>query len=66
VCPNSCSNNGVCNRLTGVCTCNEGFYGDDCSLQYLVCPLNCSNNGICNRLTGVCTCNPGYFGFDCA
>ena len=25
-----CSNNGICNRLTGVCKCNTGFDGPAC------------------------------------
>ncbi|ETW07908.1 hypothetical protein H310_02316 [Aphanomyces invadans] len=30
VCFAECSNRGVCNYATGVCTCFEGFYGSNC------------------------------------
>jgi len=28
-CPNNCNGHGTCN--SGVCTCNTGFYGEDCN-----------------------------------
>jgi hypothetical protein len=31
VCPNDCSGNGTCSA--DVCTCDEGWSGDDCSLE---------------------------------
>lgn len=29
-CPNDCRDNGQC--VDGQCVCEEGFYGEDCSL----------------------------------
>jgi hypothetical protein len=31
LCPNSCSNQGICNRTIGACVCNAGRVGVDCS-----------------------------------
>ena len=36
-----CSNMGICDRLTGLCTCREGFSGIAC--ERMDCPVN--NNG---------------------
>ena len=30
LCPNNCSDHGNCSSI-GTCTCEEGFYGRDCS-----------------------------------
>ncbi|GIL68720.1 hypothetical protein Vafri_21968 [Volvox africanus] len=35
-CPEDCSQNGVCNLRTGVCVCDEGYTGVDCSSQSVV------------------------------
>ena len=32
ICPNNCSNNGKCSP-NGVCVCNDGFQGTDCSFK---------------------------------
>jgi hypothetical protein len=45
-----CSNMGECNRMTGRCRCEVGFWGDAC--QYMVCPgflkgQECSGHGLC-------------------
>ena len=34
-CPNDCSNKGTCIRTTGICQCNLGNSGADCSGTYL-------------------------------
>ncbi len=36
LCPgnNTCSDNGVCDSTTGVCSCYDQFYGDGCESKY--------------------------------
>ncbi len=44
---NSCSGHGKCNN--GVCTCNEGFFGPDCSKMTLKNgKMDSQGNLICN------------------
>ena len=40
-----CSNKGVCNRATGLCTCQEGFHGAAC--EHMSCSANCNGYGTC-------------------
>ena len=40
-----CSNMGICNRITGRCSCREGFTGEAC--QRLACPNDCNGRGRC-------------------
>lgn len=40
-----CSNRGVCDRTTGICTCFDGFIGSAC--QRTICPNECSGHGVC-------------------
>eukprot|EP00002_Diphylleia_rotans_P017172 TRINITY_DN332_c0_g1_i1.p1 TRINITY_DN332_c0_g1~~TRINITY_DN332_c0_g1_i1.p1 ORF type:complete len:401 (-),score=74.31 TRINITY_DN332_c0_g1_i1:228-1430(-) len=61
--PNTCTSNadcnsqGQCNLATGKCTCNSGFYGNDCSFN---CAENiCQNGGKCVGLWE-CDCASGY------
>ena len=79
-CPNLCSGQGECSPY-GVCVCNTGYQGADCS-EY-ICPsgpawsdmptatdkahalAECSNRGICDRHTGVCACQKGFTGAAC-
>jgi len=61
-CPNNCSGQGQC-LDNGVCTCNAGFRGEDCSKK--TCPKDCSAQGVCSD-NGVCTCNAGFRGDDCS
>ena len=54
-----CSGNGVCAPgIGGICECNPGFFGNDCS-----CTHDCYNGGSCFQ--GVCLCAPGWRGLDC-
>lgn len=43
-----CSNRGTCNRVTGVCTCFDGFTGSACEKSR--CPNDCSGHGICTSI----------------
>ena len=40
-----CSNMGVCDRVTGTCTCETGYEGAAC--ERLSCPSDCSGHGKC-------------------
>jgi len=74
-CPNACNGNGLC--MNGLCMCNVGFRGVDCSdkvcadpkmtgpnCDMVACPNDCSAKGLC--LKGKCICQTGYAGVDCA
>merc|ERR1711871_1502806 len=76
-CPNSCSGQGTCDTITGVCTCNTDSSGlpiyvlDDCSK--INCPSNsesgvtCSGRGSClaTSTSATCSCDNGYTGSAC-
>merc|ERR1719161_1875152 len=65
--------NGLC--LGGVCMCNVGFGGADCTIAICGvgrvgpdceqdrCPGDCSAHGLC--LDGKCLCLAGWAGMDC-
>jgi hypothetical protein len=42
-----CSNNGLCNRQTGVCKCSPGFYGAACQKMKCGGTPTCSGRGRC-------------------
>merc|ERR1712166_633633 len=48
-----CSSNGICDRKTGECTCNDGFTGDAC--RYAACPNGCNGHGTCEYINEVAT-----------
>lgn len=55
-----CSGNGVCAPgIGGVCECQPGFFGDDCS-----CTHDCFNGGSCFK--GTCLCAVGWRGLNCS
>ena len=43
-----CSNMGICDRVTGVCQCRDGFEGRACERK--TCPRGCSENGKCQSM----------------
>ena len=77
-----CSNRGVCDTDTGVCTCATNFdtsdgYGapgtrGDCgyySTSITACPgeVSCTGQGVCSGPpTYTCQCKAGYTGTDCS
>lgn len=54
---NSCVH-GSCNRDTGECICEAGYFGDNCDLP--TCGM-----GIYNKHIGACSCFSGYTGSNC-
>jgi len=44
-----CSDAGVCDRATGMCTCYEGHEGSAC--QRTTCPNDCNGHGVCQDNT---------------
>lgn len=44
-----CSNMGICDRATGLCTCHEGFAGLACNR--INCPLDCNGHGHCQSIS---------------
>ncbi|XP_067868790.1 tenascin isoform X7 [Heterodontus francisci] len=60
-CPENCNNRGTC--INGKCFCEEGFTGEDCSIE-VSCLNDCSDQGRC--IIGVCHCFSGYTGEDCS
>jgi hypothetical protein len=40
-----CSNQGLCDRKTGLCTCFSNYDGIAC--ERTVCPNKCSDSGVC-------------------
>jgi hypothetical protein len=69
---------GYCDRRFGLCYCNMGYQGIDCSScmpEYFniggqcypkkLCPDDCSGAGTCDYVTGRCNCYPHRIGENC-
>ncbi|XP_038052310.1 neurogenic locus notch homolog protein 2-like [Patiria miniata] len=68
--PNPCMNGGSCQDGTNsyVCTCVEGFTGNECEIDIDDCdPDPCMNGGACHDGVNsyTCTCVEGFTGSDC-
>ncbi|TYZ62498.1 hypothetical protein PybrP1_008708 [[Pythium] brassicae (nom. inval.)] len=70
---------GYCDRRSGLCVCNQGYTGLDCTAckpSYFKrgglcypkksCPKDCSQGGACDYATGTCTCLASRKGVDCS
>lgn len=64
-CTNACLN-GVLDENSCECTCDNGFSGNDCSVEDLCITQNpnCQNGAACDM--GSCLCPNGYEGEDCS
>lgn len=66
-CPGSgtprCSGNGICNRVSGTCSCLPGWSGSTCASA----TCSCNGRGVCNTAVYPieCACNAGYWGSNC-
>ncbi len=59
----TCSGQGTCNSVTGVCACNEGYIGQGCQLPEDPCTgMDCSCRGTCVQAGEVayCACQVGF------
>ncbi len=61
--PEACSGHGALNLQTGICQCDEGWVGSNCSLR--PCKQNECGPGVCNESTGLCVCPSGRAGGQC-
>jgi len=50
-CKNDCSNHGVCDSHTSMCTCNSGYAGDDCSIPIISMVNETVYSGVVERGT---------------
>lgn len=64
-CP--CSGYGVCDGVTGTCTCVPGRIGNDCFQTDCPGSPRCggSSAGVCDTSRGVCVCSVGRIGQAC-
>nr|CAG4709663.1 unnamed protein product [Naegleria fowleri] len=63
-CPGDCNYKGVCNYVSGFCSCASGFTGYDCNLFDCVDP-KCNGHGTCDTSIGICKCDSAYSGISC-
>jgi len=68
VCPDNCSNNGICVNLTRCADLekeNKAKYGNDSAYYLLSCGTNANISKSYNQ-TGACACFQGFQGLNCA
>nr|XP_022293366.1 von Willebrand factor D and EGF domain-containing protein-like [Crassostrea virginica] len=55
LCPNNCSNNGLCSE--GICTCSPGYGGSDCSFDVSSPPTitQLVGDGVCDKSVDTCS-----------
>ncbi|XP_059829689.1 scavenger receptor class F member 1 [Hypanus sabinus] len=56
----SCHPHGVCDAVSGHCSCRPGRWGPNCSRS-----CRCSH-GVCEPDSGRCRCEAGWWGADCS
>ena len=59
----ACSGNGTWNGTTHMCSCDEGYLGEDCQFE-CDAAVTCNGHGICGDY-GQCVCHPGFVGYRC-
>ena len=62
-----CSAHGSCNRVTGMCDCDERWFGIDCERKGCLLGSDgqeCSGRGTCDA-EQTCRCQPGFGGRAC-
>ncbi|KAJ5069601.1 neurofibromin [Anaeramoeba ignava] len=66
LCNGTDCNNGTCVVYTGLCSCNVGYFGDNCEFKYCNDSVDlCNGNGDCINQTGGCLCYQGWTGEHC-
>ncbi|XP_046582003.1 fibropellin-1-like isoform X3 [Haliotis rubra] len=63
----SCNDHGTC--ATNICTCTDGYAGDNCETDPpCTQDSDCLNSGLCTKTSSpyFCTCTGGYGGATCA
>ena len=49
--------------VTGICICNAGWRGQNCTTVIPCDPSDCAGRGVC--MLGTCTCHEGWTGSGC-
>ncbi|XP_054750322.2 platelet endothelial aggregation receptor 1-like [Lytechinus pictus] len=70
-----CLNGGLCDHVTGKCSCTDGWTGNHCQERCtvdryssncsLLCLAVCENDGVCHPSNGHCLCQYGWEGESC-
>lgn len=63
-CPCDDDHTDVCDKVSGGCTCSEGWTGKFCNIDVDKCKsILCQENAVCKNQNGIygCDCNKGYW-----